>query len=232
MLQKYAHMLAFLMLCAPAASFCASPAWPTRPNPPCQADPAYIRMAKATGGAVYCKPTLGPKFDPDAFNLGISAFVVSSSQFEFKASWLVPGHGSMDSYTYPWSDLPSGRVDLLIVDFPSKLATIESLVAFNDQGQSSEPAVLQERVHDKASNVSLETWSFNTLPGSFKIALLGTTKSGGAFVMYSAESAQSGSLSDKAKGVVVWAKIFREFGPTLTETKKKRLMDQAFPQGH
>lgn len=231
MLPKFAHALAFLMLFSPVASFCASPTWPTKPEPPCKADPGYIAIAKATGGAIYCKPTSDSTFDPDAFNLGLSTFKVSPYELKFQASWLVLGHGSMDSHTYAWDDLPAGSVDLLIVNFPGNLATIKSLVAFNEQGKSSTPAVFQSRLDDKDSNVTVETWRFNTLPGSFKIALLGTTKTGSAFVMYSAESATSGSLSDKDKGAAAWVKIFRELGPRLLDAQKKRLLEQAFPKG-
>lgn len=192
-------------------------------------DPTYILTAKATGGGVFCRDN--KKFDPndpvELYNL---------DKVRFLAFWKILGHGSLDSYIYSPNQVPSDKVKIELVDFPTSLYRIEKLYAESSSGEKSDPAeFLPELKMETTSNKSSKLINFKLKPRfkEFKLVLEGKTHKGTPFVQYSKAAYMTAKLTDKESGIKVWKEIFATFVNSknpLSEEVKSKFLKEAFEE--
>lgn len=130
---------------------------------PCKIAPEYLETAKETGGSVQCA------FIPNVKGSGppmmMPLLTAVDASVELKATWEVPGHGSMDSYTYPLKGVARDEVRAEL--YSRTGAMVSHLVVAPLGGEAGFYARAVQLKAGEPLNVKL-----TTIPKKFRIGVL------------------------------------------------------------
>lgn len=195
----------------------------------CKVDTTYLQAAKATGGGVFCR-------DPKKVNSADPISFYDTGKVRFLAFWKVLGHGSFDTFNYDSTQLPSDRVKVEVIEFPTNLYRIEKIYAEDKTGLKSQSAeLLAESKSEFGSNKNLKSYYYKLKPQfkEFKLVIEGKTFAGTPFIQFSKTDYRTIDLTDKEKGLKIWTEIFKTLADSkspLPEDAKSNFLKQAFAE--